>query len=475
MAAALLRRGTTAITNVPDILDVAIMAELLRRLGLRRRRTTRRRGGTVDHRRARASRDHQRRLRPGAPHARVDLRARPAGRPLSARADVALPGGDAIGSRGLDMHIAGLRAARRRRSPASTATWSPRRPSGCTGADDLAGLPERRGHREHPHGRGARRGRRRSSTTPPASRRSSTSAEMLIAMGAQHRRRRHLDPRRSTGVDALHPSTHATVPDRIVGRHLGGRRRDDPRRRHRARRRRRPPGDRAGQARDGRCRRSTVLDDGFRVRWTTGRARSTSSTLPYPGFPTDLQPQFIALNAVADGTAMVTENLFEARFRFVNELVAPRRRRAHRRPPRRRPRAASGSPARRSRPPTSAPGAGLVLAGLVAEGDTTVYDVHHIDRGYAGLRREPRGSARSAPAVRRLTRHDVDGPWTPGRLPSDARSATGTRRRRMPLRRRSGLMGSGIAQVSAVAGHDVVLRDLTPRPLARGLRHREVA
>ena len=44
-------------------------------------------------------------------------------------------------------------------------------------------------------------------------------------------------------------------------------------------------------------------------------------TLPYPGFATDLQPQFIALNAIADGAAMVTENLFEARFRFVQELA----------------------------------------------------------------------------------------------------------------------------------------------------------
>ncbi len=44
-------------------------------------------------------------------------------------------------------------------------------------------------------------------------------------------------------------------------------------------------------------------------------------TLPYPGFPTDLQPQYIALNSIADGAALVTENLFEARFRFVRELA----------------------------------------------------------------------------------------------------------------------------------------------------------
>ena len=105
-------------------------------------------------------------------------------------------------------------------------------------------------------------------------------------------------------------------------------------------------------------------------------------TLPYPGFPTDLQPQVLALNAVACGAAMVTENLFEARFRFVNELVrlgadvrtdghhamvrgvenAVRRTgRGHRHPGRRR--------AGRSR-------------GSCADGVTTVHEPHHVDRGY---------------------------------------------------------------------------------------------
>src|SRR2546423_13502707 len=44
-------------------------------------------------------------------------------------------------------------------------------------------------------------------------------------------------------------------------------------------------------------------------------------TLPYPGFATDLQPMAIALSAVSDGTSMITENVFEARFRFVDEMV----------------------------------------------------------------------------------------------------------------------------------------------------------
>src|SRR5260370_30616482 len=45
------------------------------------------------------------------------------------------------------------------------------------------------------------------------------------------------------------------------------------------------------------------------------------STLPFPGFPTDLQPMAIALASIADGTSMITENVFEARFRFVEEMI----------------------------------------------------------------------------------------------------------------------------------------------------------
>ena len=104
-------------------------------------------------------------------------------------------------------------------------------------------------------------------------------------------------------------------------------------------------------------------------------------TLPYPGFPTDLQPQFIALNSIADGVAMVTENLFEARFRFVQELArlgASVRTDGHH--------ALIKGVTSLSSAPVEATdiraGAGLVLAGLVADGTTQVHGVEHIDRGY---------------------------------------------------------------------------------------------
>jgi UDP-N-acetylglucosamine 1-carboxyvinyltransferase len=107
-------------------------------------------------------------------------------------------------------------------------------------------------------------------------------------------------------------------------------------------------------------------------------------TLPYPGFPTDLQPQFIAMNAIASGAALVTENLFEARFRFVQELArlgADVRTDGHHALIRGKPEL-SGAPVEAT---DIRAGAGLVLAGLVAQGETTVYGVSHIDRGYSGF------------------------------------------------------------------------------------------
>ena len=94
------------------------------------------------------------------------------------------------------------------------------------------------------------------------------------------------------------------------------------------------------------------------------------ATLPYPGFPTDLQPFALAYNAVADGTAMVTENLFEARFRTVQELarlgadvaIDGHHVMVHGRP------LLSGAPVEAS---DIRAGAALVIAGLVAEGETT--------------------------------------------------------------------------------------------------------
>ena len=134
------------------------------------------------------------------------------------------------------------------------------------------------------------------------------------------------------------------------------------------------------------CAGATVeeIGDGFRVRSDERPKAVDVVTLPYPGFPTDLQPQFIALNSIARGAAMVTENLFEARFRFVNEMVrlgADVRTDGHHALVRGKE-SLSGAPVEAA---DIRAGAGLMLAGLVAEGVTTVYEPHHVDRGYEGF------------------------------------------------------------------------------------------
>ena len=125
-------------------------------------------------------------------------------------------------------------------------------------------------------------------------------------------------------------------------------------------------------------------------RWTGGRAASTSSRCPIPGFPTDLQPMAVALAAVSTGTALITENVFEGRFMFVNELVrlgADVRIDGHHAVVRGRERLSSA--------PVVATdiraGAGLVLAGLVSDGVTEVQEVHHVDRGYPDFVEQLRG------------------------------------------------------------------------------------
>jgi len=107
-------------------------------------------------------------------------------------------------------------------------------------------------------------------------------------------------------------------------------------------------------------------------------------TLPYPGFPTDLQSLFMTLMAVADGGCVITENVFENRFIFADEITrmgADVRIDGHY--------ALVRGVKRFSGAPVASPdlrgGAALVLAGLVADGRTVVTEVHHIDRGYEGF------------------------------------------------------------------------------------------
>jgi UDP-N-acetylglucosamine 1-carboxyvinyltransferase len=133
-----------------------------------------------------------------------------------------------------------------------------------------------------------------------------------------------------------------------------------------------------------------VSDEGLRVQQATKQQAMDLVTLPYPGIATDFQPILLAMLAVADGTSIVTENVFEGRFMFVNELVrlgASVRIDGHHAVVRGRDRLSSA--------PVVATdiraGAGLVLAGLVSDGVTEVQEVHHVDRGYPDFAEQLRG------------------------------------------------------------------------------------
>jgi len=123
-----------------------------------------------------------------------------------------------------------------------------------------------------------------------------------------------------------------------------------------------------------------------------GRLRSIDvSTLPYPGVATDYKPLFVALLSVADGVGIVTENIYGAnRFAYVAELGrmgADIRTEGHHAVVRGVPRL-SGAPVKA---PDIRAGAALVLAGLVADGETAVSDGFHVERGYEHFADKLRG------------------------------------------------------------------------------------
>jgi len=125
-------------------------------------------------------------------------------------------------------------------------------------------------------------------------------------------------------------------------------------------------------------------------------------TLPYPGFPTDLQPQMMALLSVAEGTSIVTENVFESRFMFVDELNrmgADIRTEGHH--------AVIRGVDHLSAAPVRAldirAGAAMVIAALCADGVTAVEDMYHVDRGYQDFEAKLLGLGAEVRRERRLT------------------------------------------------------------------------
>src|SRR5262249_8798978 len=128
-------------------------------------------------------------------------------------------------------------------------------------------------------------------------------------------------------------------------------------------------------------------ENGFRVIMARRPSAVDIVTLPYPGFATDMLPMAIALASISEGHSLLTENIFDARFMFVNEMMrlgAEIRTDGHHAVVRGRLQL-SGAPVTAT---DIRAGAGLVIAGLHAEGVTEVADIYHIDRGYPGFQQQ---------------------------------------------------------------------------------------
>jgi UDP-N-acetylglucosamine 1-carboxyvinyltransferase len=125
-------------------------------------------------------------------------------------------------------------------------------------------------------------------------------------------------------------------------------------------------------------------ENGIHVRAESPLKPVDVKTLPYPGFPTDMQSQMMALLLTADGNSMLTETVFENRFMHVEEM---KRMGAKMKIDGRSVLIEGGHPLSGAQVKATdlRAGAALVLAGLVAQGETEVTELHHIDRGYMGL------------------------------------------------------------------------------------------
>ncbi|MCK7638508.1 UDP-N-acetylglucosamine 1-carboxyvinyltransferase [Corynebacterium pygosceleis] len=370
MAAALLAEGTTVLRNCPEILDVPLMGDVLRGLGCEVEingpdvRIT-----TPAELRSSADFDAVRQFR-----ASVCVLG-----PLTARcgeAVVALPGGDAIGSRPLDMHQSGLErlGARTEIRHGCLVTSAPKLtgttvefdfPSvgateniltaavlaeGVTVLDNAAREPE-----------------------------IVDLCNLLNNMGAKIEGA-GTNTLTITGVEKLHPTEHTVVADRIVAGTwayaaamtqgditVGG---ISPQLLHLPLAKLKLAGADI-----------ETYENGFRVRMDRRPTAVDYQTLPFPGFPTDLQPMAIGMAAIADGMSMITENVFESRFKFVGEMLrlgATASVDGHHV-------AVRGVPRLSSTTVWSSDiraGAALVLAALCAEGQSEIREVFHIDRGY---------------------------------------------------------------------------------------------
>ena len=390
LCAALLSAEPVTLQNVPHLQDVSTMLKLIRNMGVTADRETQA-SGTVTINAAGLS-------SPEAPYELVKtMRASVlALGPLLARfgaATVSLPGGCAIGSRPVDQHIKGLQAmgaeivvehgymlaklpvgpgGRRGRLKGCHITTNMVTVTGTENFLMAASLAEGETILEN------------AAQEPEIG----DLAEMLIKMGA------HIDGHgtrriRIQGVERLHGCTHQVVADRIeTGTFLcavaaaGG---DVVLRHGRA--------DHLDAVIDKLREAGVVITagDGFIRVQALGRLKAQSfRTTEYPGFPTDMQAQFMALNAISEGGSMVTETIFENRFMHVNEMVrlGAKIQIDGKIAVMEGVEKLSGATVMATDLRASA---SLVIAGLVADGETLIERIYHLDRGYDQMETKLRG------------------------------------------------------------------------------------
>ena len=375
MAASLLIPGITTLTNVPEIADVSVMAEALTVLGVRVDQPAPH-TLTLD---ATELTSHR------APYEVVaKMRASTAVLgPLVARcgqASVALPGGCNIGSRKIDMHIAGLEALGAK-CTIEHGYIEAQTPHGLRGAEVDLGFPSVGATENLIMAAVLAKG----VTTVSNVAREPEIGDLIdfLNTAGAHIEGKNTSSLTIEGVTALTPVTHRVVGDRIeagtfivAAGMVGGPLKVegfDPK--HLA-----ILLDKLTQS----GARIQHHDDGVTIDAASTIEPVDIQTLPFPGFPTDMQAQMMAYLTQANGSSIVTENVFENRFMFADEIGrmgADIRIEGHY--------ARVKGNTRLSGAPVVAPdlrgGAALVLAGLVAEGVTEVGDIYHIDRGYEGF------------------------------------------------------------------------------------------
>ncbi|OFW52024.1 MAG: UDP-N-acetylglucosamine 1-carboxyvinyltransferase [Actinobacteria bacterium RBG_16_67_10] len=372
LVATLLASGTHRIDNVPDIVDVKLMGQVISHIGA----TCRFDGASVEV-------DVPDELLPEAP---IDLvrRMRASILVLGAllarcgEARVALPGGDDFGSRPIDMHLGGLESLGAQFDLVHGVLMATA-PNGLHGAEIFLEFPSVGATENLLLASVMARG---TTVIGNAAREPEIQdlGEFLVRMGAVIR-----GAGTSTieieGVGALAPARHRAVPDRLeAGTYLvgaaitGGEVTVTDCVPEHLRMELRKLGE-AG------CR-CEVGKDWVTVAGPDRPKPVDFATLPYPGFHTDMHPQMVSLLAIAEGTSVITENIYAARFRYVGELnrLGADVQLEGQHVIIRGVSSLSGCPIDAC---DIRAGAALVLAGLAADGITTVNDAQYIDRGYA--------------------------------------------------------------------------------------------